>query len=106
MFEQAQEEIRSGVRATRSFVKDSGFLKADIVQGNVFILSGQTAYVAEVGKTFRAPNGEFDARLRVIYSNGTESKTPKVRSSPRISFSSLTRTRTSTSRAASSERIS
>ena len=38
-----------------------------------FILGGQLAYVAEVGETFKAPNGEFDARLRVIYSNGTES---------------------------------
>ncbi len=30
-------------------------------------------YVADVGETFKAPNGESDARLRVIYSNGTES---------------------------------
>jgi hypothetical protein len=29
--------------------------------------------VAEVGETIKAPNGESDARLRVIYSNGTES---------------------------------
>ena len=26
-----------------------------------------------MGEPIRAPNGEFDARLRVIYSNGTES---------------------------------
>jgi T5orf172 domain len=38
-----------------------------------FILGGQTAYVAEIGELFKAPNGESDARLRVIYSNGTES---------------------------------
>ena len=30
-------------------------------------------YVAESGEAFRTPNGETDARLRVIYSNGTES---------------------------------
>ena len=29
--------------------------------------------VAEVGNTIKAPNGEADARLRVIYDNGTES---------------------------------
>lgn len=29
--------------------------------------------MANVGETFKAPNGEFDARLRVVYSNGTES---------------------------------
>ena len=52
---------------------DGGFLKADIKQGELFILGGQTVYVAEVGETIKAPNGETDARLRVIYSNGTES---------------------------------
>ena len=31
------------------------------------------AYVADVGETIKAPNGESDARLRVIYANGTES---------------------------------
>lgn len=41
--------------------------------GNWFIVGGQMAYVAEVGEPIRAPNGESDARLRVIYSNGTES---------------------------------
>jgi hypothetical protein len=73
LFEQIQKEIQSGIRSTRKFVKDAGFLKADIVQGNFFILGGQIAYVAEVGDTFKAPNGELDARLRVIYSNETES---------------------------------
>jgi hypothetical protein len=59
--------------AAQRFVKDSGFLKADIQVGQFFILGGQTAYVAEVGEPIKAPNGETDARLRVIYSNGTES---------------------------------
>lgn len=31
------------------------------------------AYVAEMGELIKAPNGDTDARLRVIYSNGTES---------------------------------
>jgi hypothetical protein len=73
LFEQVQRELDTGLRTTRDFVRDAGFLKADIVQGNFFILGGQIAYVAEVGEPIRAPNGEFDARLRVIYSNGTES---------------------------------
>lgn len=73
LFTQVKNDLDSGVRTTRPFVKDAGFLKADIVEGQFFILGGQTAYVAEVGETFKAPNGEFDARLRVIYSNGTES---------------------------------
>jgi hypothetical protein len=73
LFDQLEEELATKVRETRPFVKDAGFLKADITKGQFFILGGQVAYVAEVGDTFRAPNGEFDARLRVIYSNGTES---------------------------------
>lgn len=73
LFEQVQSDLASGLRTTRPFVKDAGFLKADIQAGQFFILSGQTAYVAEVGESIKAPNGETDARLRVIYSNGTES---------------------------------
>lgn len=73
LFADVQLELDSGVRTTRPFVRDAGILKSDIVGGQFFILGGQLAYVAEVGETFKAPNGEFDARLRVIYSNGTES---------------------------------
>lgn len=73
LFQQVQADLESGARTTRRFVKDAGFLKADIQAGQFFILGGQTAYVAEVGDPIKAPNGETDARLRVIYSNGTES---------------------------------
>ncbi len=73
LFQQVQADLESGVRTTRRFVKDAGFLKADIQAGQFFILGGQTAYVASIGDPIKAPNGETDARLRVIYSNGTES---------------------------------
>lgn len=73
LFQQVQADLESGVRTTRRFVKDAGFLKADIQAGQFFILGGQTAFVAEIGEPIKAPNGETDARLRVIYSNGTES---------------------------------
>lgn len=73
LFEAVQTELDQGVRITRQIRKDAGFLKTDISQGQFFILGGQVAYVAEVGERIKAPNGEFDARLRVIYSNGTES---------------------------------
>lgn len=73
LFDAVQADLASGHRTTRLFVKDVGLLKADIQAGQFFILGGQTAYVAEVGEAFKAPNGESDARLRVIYSNGTES---------------------------------
>lgn len=73
LFERLASDLQTGARITRRIRKDAGFLKADIKQGEFFIVGGQTAYVAEVGEQIRAPNGEFDARLRVIYSNGTES---------------------------------
>ena len=65
--------LNPSTRVTRHIRKDAGFLKADVKPGDFFILGGQTVYVAEVGEPIRAPNGEMDARLRAIYSNGTES---------------------------------
>ena len=73
LFEAVRHDLDTGVRETTRFRKDAGFLKTDIRKGQYFILGGQTAYVAEVGEPFAAPNGEMDARMRVIYSNGTES---------------------------------
>jgi hypothetical protein len=73
LFKQVQADLDAKVRSTRPFVKDAGFLKADIKQGQFFIVGGQIAYVASVGEPIKAPNGEVDARLRVIYANGTES---------------------------------
>lgn len=68
LFGQVEQDLKSGVRKALRFGRD-----ASVADGNYFILGGQLAYVAEVGETFKAPNGENDARLRVIYANGTES---------------------------------
>ncbi len=68
LFEQAQEELQSGIRKTREFKDD-----AQIKQGEFFILGGQKVYVADVGEEFTAEYGRPDRRLRVIYDNGTES---------------------------------
>lgn len=73
IFKALQKELDNGVRETNKFRKDAGFLKSDIKKGQFFILGGQVAYVASVGEPFKAPNGSTDARLRVIYSNSTES---------------------------------
>ncbi|KKB09202.1 GIY-YIG nuclease family protein [Devosia chinhatensis] len=73
MFDQLARDVKIGTRITQPIRKDAGFLKANIKVGDFFIVDGQTTYVAEVGEPIRAPNGESDARLRVIYSNGTES---------------------------------
>ena len=68
LFLQVQQEIESGVRQTRPFE-----LKAEIRPGSWFIVGGQKAYVAEMGEIFSNPQGRTDARLRVIFDNGTES---------------------------------
>ncbi|HBN8622550.1 TPA: GIY-YIG nuclease family protein [Pseudomonas aeruginosa] len=68
LFEQVQRELQSGVRVTRNFMRDT-----TVEAGQWFILSGQTAYVAEQGEDFDSPQGKKDARLRVIFSNGTQS---------------------------------
>jgi hypothetical protein len=68
LFERVERDLKSGLRKTLRFGRDTS-----IASGNYFIVGGQLAYVAEIGETIKAPNGESDARLRVIYANGTES---------------------------------
>ena len=68
LFEQVERELKVGVRKSLRFGRD-----ASIATGNFFILGGQFAYVAEMGDQYRTPNNEINARLRVIYSNATES---------------------------------
>ena len=68
LFQQVQQDIANGIRQTRSFE-----LKAEIRPGTWFIVGGQKAYVAEMGEVFSNAQGRTDARLRVIFDNGTES---------------------------------
>ncbi|MES2268623.1 MAG: GIY-YIG nuclease family protein [Bacteroidota bacterium] len=73
LFEAVKKDIGTGFRNTIQFKKDAGFTKTTLKTGQFLIIFGQIAYIAETGETFKAPNGEDDARLRVIYDNGTES---------------------------------
>lgn len=68
LFEQVQKDLDEGIRATRPFE-----MKAEIVPGRFFIVGGQKAYVAEMGEIEITSQGRTDARLRVIFDNGTES---------------------------------
>lgn len=68
LFEKAERELKAEVRKALRFGRD-----ATIQEHDFFILDGQFAYVAEMGETIKMPSGHNDARLRVIYSNGTES---------------------------------
>lgn len=65
-------EVESGLRQKRWMTKPFG-KNAGIEKGDFFVLGGQIAYVADVGDTYKTPNAETQGRLRVIYSNGTES---------------------------------
>lgn len=68
LFEKVERELKLGQRQARPFGKDASINKCDF-----FILGGQIVYVAEIGESFKTPNGKPDARLRAIYTNGTES---------------------------------
>lgn len=68
LFDQVQRELDTGMRETRPFE-----LKAEIEKGRFFIVGGQKAYVADKGELTLTEQGRTDARLRVIFDNGTES---------------------------------
>ncbi|KRB18262.1 hypothetical protein ASD99_31010 [Mesorhizobium sp. Root695] len=68
LFEQVQKDLETGLRQTTLFA-----MKAEIQPGHLFIVGGQKAYVAEMGEVFSNAQGRTDARLRVIFDNGTES---------------------------------
>lgn len=68
LFDQLQNELDQGLRETRTFE-----LKAEIRPGAWFIVGGQKAYVADMGEVYNNAQGRTDARLRVIFDNGTES---------------------------------
>ena len=68
LFEQVQKELDAGLRETRPLG-----IQSDIEPGRFFIIGGQKAYVAEMGEEFTQSYGDRDARLRVVFDNGTES---------------------------------
>lgn len=68
IFTQLESDLAAGIREGRRFRSGSAY-----EVGDAFILGGQIAYIAEKGSEFIGTNGQTEARLRVIYSNGTES---------------------------------
>lgn len=68
LFEQAQRQLDAGERETIRFGDDT-----KINEGEFFIVDGHLAYVAHIGETLKITAGQEDARLRVIFANGTES---------------------------------
>lgn len=68
IFKQVQQDLDSGVRQTLKYQDN-----AAVNQGDLFILDGQKVLVADMGEIFTGDHGRPDARLRVVYDNGTES---------------------------------
>jgi hypothetical protein len=69
LFAQVQTEIQTGMRQSQPI--EAG--RRAIEVGDFFVLGGLTLYVAAIGEPLKTTAGEVDRRLRVIYSNGTES---------------------------------
>lgn len=68
LFEKVNLNLSVGLVEARPFGRD-----IRINRGDFFVLGGQLVYVAAKGAEFKTPQGEPDARLRVIYGNRTES---------------------------------
>ena len=68
LFGTIQYDLKNGTLETKRFEE-----KADIRKGDMFILSGQVAFVDQVGEEFITDYERKNNRLRVIYDNGTES---------------------------------
>lgn len=68
LFDEVAADIDAGRRKLRRFRKGS-----EVHEGQFFVLRGVTAYVAECADDYSDNNRSRNARLRVIYANGTES---------------------------------
>jgi len=72
VFERVRQELRDGVRHALPIQKLDELSMDEIQEGQLFVVHGQTAYIAEVGQDFKTQYDRRDSRLRVIYDNGTE----------------------------------
>lgn len=68
LFINCQSDLSRSVRQLYPFKNEQ-----QIARGHFFVLKGVLLYVAEVGKREADENGKFNARLRCIFENGTES---------------------------------
>jgi len=67
LFDLCHRELKAGIREMRAFTGEQ-----QIKPGHFFVLHGIVCYVAEVGEK-EVKNKKVNARLRVIFDNGTES---------------------------------
>lgn len=69
LFEQVQTDVKTGMRQSQPIEAGRRAIEA----GDFFVLDGLTLYVAELGEPLKTTAGEVDRRLRLVFSNGTES---------------------------------
>lgn len=69
LFERVRQDLHTGLLQSQPITAKNRAIQA----GDFFVLNGLTLYVAEVGKLLKVTAQEKDHRLRVIFSNGTES---------------------------------
>lgn len=69
LFDRVQNEVKTGLRQSQPIEAGRRAIEA----GDFFVLDGMTLYVSEVGEPLKTTAGEVDRRLRLIFSNGTES---------------------------------
>ena len=69
LFDLVQDELKAKVR---QLIRCND--KTDVKVEDLFVVDGQTAYIASEGRSFITDEGREDRRLRVIFSNGTESR--------------------------------
>ena len=69
LFQRVQSDLNNGIRESIP-IKERPTIEKDMF----FILNGQKTYVAEVGSKFKQEYGIIDARLYLIFDNGTESR--------------------------------
>jgi len=67
-FIQCHQEIKNGDRRLLPFHRDY-----EMEKGMFFVLKGMLVYLAKVGEKTKDEHGKWDARLRAIFENGTES---------------------------------
>jgi hypothetical protein len=67
-FIQCHQEIKNGDRKLLPFHRDY-----EMEKGMFFVLKGMLVYLADVGEKTKDEHGKWDARLRAIFENGTES---------------------------------
>jgi hypothetical protein len=68
LFDQVKEDLEAGAR---QMIRCNN--KTDVKIGDLFVLKGQTVYIANTGEEFIDNNGRPDRRLKVIFNNGTQS---------------------------------